>query len=184
MFEKTKVPQDETSEFPTNCQTQLPTNSASHHPGEGLAGIQSRSVSTGSKWLLDGHDRQYSDIALWLWTELDLLLLEDRIQIILFTRPDGTLGSYIFAFLAHLRKGQRLAILVTDEYLSKIKYLAEDIRTIKSQLTQDHADDILLYTERGLTYADCFSVIPCSVGVSNLQAPAAAIAAYRAVEGA
>lgn len=184
MFEKLKFPQIEMSDFLRICQTQPSANSSSHHPVEGIADTQSRTVSTGSEWLTDGHDRQYTDIALWLWTNLALIHLEDRAQIIFFVRPNGTLGSYIFAFLAHLRNGQRFAILVTDDELSTIKYLSEDLRIIKSQLTQDHADDFLLYTELGLSYADCFSVSPCSVEVSNLQAPAAAIAAYRAGEGA
>lgn len=184
MFEKLKFPQIEMSGFQRNCQTQPAANSSSHHPVEGIADTQSRTVSTETEWMLDGYHRQYTDIALWLWTSLDLLLLEDRIQIILFIRSDGTLGSYIFAFLAHLRNGQRFAIVVTDDEFSTINYQAEDLRIIKSQLTQNHADDILLYTERGLSYADCFSVSPCSVEVSNLQAQAAAIAAYRAGEGA
>ena len=104
--------------------------------------------STKPQWVPIDDQKRYTDIALLLSIELDLIRLDDHPQTVVFTNPDGTPGSYTFAFVAHLSDGRRLAIAVEEEPRGSSDARVAYFQSIKSLIPKSFADGIALFTER------------------------------------
>ncbi len=93
-----------------------------------------------------------SDIELYIYSELDIVKLEYGSFDVIFSRYDGSVGRYSFAFRAHTTCGKRLVIAVDDEAYAKKHNLGEYLKILQRLMSPAVADEIYLLTERGL---DC-----------------------------
>ena len=91
-----------------------------------------------------------SDFEIYLDLLHDIVGLEDGPFDVVFTRDDGSVGLYSFAFRGRTRCGKRLAIAVDDEAYARKHDLEAYLLNVQKRLPPDFADEIRLLTERKL----------------------------------